>query len=142
MAELIDSLAKYAGRHCVAVVWEDVEPDQPTATGGIAFSAFIMSIRGLWFLVTAGHIVKDIKARQEHGRIFKYARIVDGWGIGATDKLKIPFPDIGQVQQGCIVDETIGYDYAWFHLRDYYRDLLRACVRSLFTPVPTDESSD
>lgn len=39
---------RWVGRHCVAVGWEDSAPGEVNPTGGFAFSAFVMSVRGLW----------------------------------------------------------------------------------------------
>lgn len=120
---------RWAGSHCVAVGWEDAERGQPDATGGIAFSAFIMSVRGLWFLVTAGHIIEDINTRLGRGRELRYAKIVDAWSEGNIDKNAIPFPDIidqSRIPQGYVHQESTGLDYAWFFVPRYYRHLLEA----------------
>lgn len=117
----------WVGRHCVAVGWEDAEPGQVNATGGFAFSAFIMSVGSLWFLVTAGHIIDDINRRLNQGRELRFAKIIDAWAEGRTDQHPIPFPDMvdsERVPQGHIHQESTGIDYGWFYLRDYYRRLL------------------
>ena len=114
-------------RHCVAVVWEDRAADETRQSSGIAFSAFIMSVRGFWFLVSAGHIVEAFRERQaQNGRKFVRGHIVDSWSEGAVTKGGIAFPDLVTCPQWHVDDDALGYDYCWFYLRPYYQQALSA----------------
>lgn len=87
------------------------------------------------FLVTAGHVVEDINQRVRQGRQFRYAKIIDRWSEANVDENAVPFPDLvdqSRAPQGHAHDAATGIDYAWFYLRDYYRDLLR---RNGITPL-------
>ncbi len=129
------SFLQYLGKHCVAITWHDAKEGEARASSGFVFSAFVMSIRGIWFLVSAGHIIEDINARQKAGRTFKHSEILDIWGEGAQNRQGIPFPGIHMLAQGHIYDPERGVDYAIIYLSEYYREQLRAN-----NIVPLDES--
>jgi hypothetical protein len=126
--EAIDIHRRYAGRHIVGVIWEDAEPGESKPSDGFAFSGFILAAYGQWFLITAGHIIEDIQSRQQQGRELRHAKIMDVWAEGNVDRNPVPFPDIwdrNRTPRGHVNSEQIGYDYAWFFLRPYYRELLK-----------------
>lgn len=47
-----------------------------------AISAFVISVRGVWFLVTAGHILHDLSQRLNAGRRIIKSRLMDGLAPG------------------------------------------------------------
>ncbi len=127
MDENLDqAILRWHGRFAVAVIWEDSTEDEADVSDGFAFSAFIMSVHGMWYLVTAGHVIDDINTRCRQGRRFRRAQLADMWSADAISRLAIPFPDLVTTPQGHIHDEDRGWDYAWFYLSDYYRRLLEA----------------
>ncbi len=122
-----DQFLRRLARHCVAVVWEDRAANERRQSDGIAFSAFIMSVQGLWFLVSAGHIIEAIRKRQaQNGRIYMRGQIVDSWSEGAVTKGGIAFPELATCPQWHVDDDELGFDYCWFYLRPYYRKSLSA----------------
>src|SRR4051812_42437249 len=88
------NLVQWLGRHCVALLWEDAEAGREGATGGVVCSSFVMSVHDRWLLVTAGHMVDAILARQAAGRSFRFAKLADSWAQGNIDKNAVTFPDI------------------------------------------------
>jgi hypothetical protein len=120
---------RWVGRYCVAVTWADRAPSESAPSDAFAFSGFIISVRGQWILVTAGHVAEDIRSRLDRGREFCHAEIVDVWSDGTIDNHAIPFPNIVRaptVPQGYVYQDETGIDYAWYLLPDYYRKLLAA----------------
>jgi len=63
-------------RHVVSLSWLDakIEPDGPVHDTdaydlkAFSVSAFVISVRHIWFLVTAGHILRDLDERLQAGR--------------------------------------------------------------------------
>ena len=62
--KVLDSLKEMFCHHLVSIVWVDVA-DDPKHPGdrdhqAKSISAFVISVRGVWFLVTAGHVFQDM----------------------------------------------------------------------------------
>jgi ribonucleotide reductase alpha subunit len=56
---------KFFGKHFVTMRWMDKTPGERAAANGgqglpQVVSCFVISVRGLWFLTTAGHILSDL----------------------------------------------------------------------------------
>ena len=117
---------KMIGRHCVAIVWQDKLKEENKPSGGIAFSAFVISIAGRWLLVTAGHIVEQLLERQQAGRSFVGAGIFDAWTLRPLTKAGFMLPDINDAYRGHRYSDDLGVDYAWFELRDHHVELLKS----------------
>lgn len=82
-----EEITQFFCRHLVAlnVAWK--LPDG--TTGATAFSSFVLEVRGIWFLVTAGHIIKKLydslpKCERVEASLF------DGWQ-NAAHREPIPF---------------------------------------------------
>ncbi len=110
-------------RHIVSLTWVDVNTKARRAKTGekrapeaLAVSAFVISVKGVWFLVTAGHVIRQLEQRLADGRRIVTARIMDGF---ATDKAlpPIPFP---LSETPCLTIYKSGFDYALLPLRPGY----------------------
>jgi hypothetical protein len=64
-------------KHFVRLQWEE-GPTETQLSYNYA-SAFLAVIEGRLFLVTAGHIMSEMKAQLEQGRVFKFFELDDGW---------------------------------------------------------------
>lgn len=115
-------------RHIVGVVWTDENwGDRRARTGQrdpetLAFSAFVISVRGVWFLVTAGHVARQLRQRLSEGRRVIAARLMDGFS-GQGSSPPVPFP-LGETPQWSLYQD--GLDYALFPLRPGYARPLAA----------------
>ncbi|MFC1761060.1 hypothetical protein ACFL6U_03160 [Planctomycetota bacterium] len=103
-------------KHAVCLSWVDVK-SEPDGDGGkesdyspqaFAVSAFVVSIRGIWFLVTAGHILKDLQSRLSSGRRILKSRLFAGLTSTPSSE-SIPF-NLGDAPQWYICED--GMDYA------------------------------
>lgn len=85
------------------------------------FSCFVVSVEDKWFLVTAGHAIKDV-ATHLGAKTIRIVRsfLVDYIGYRETVRKLTPFSFDFTEQQ--YVDEiTLGLDYAFIPLQDLYR---------------------
>jgi hypothetical protein len=102
-----------------------------------AFSVttFVISVRDVWFLVTAGHILRDVENRLKAGRQIVKARLTDGFGTNdALPPIVFPFGDTPEWHVF-----SSGVDYALFPLRPLYaRQLVAGGVEPLDEQAWTD----
>ena len=117
-------------KHVVCLCWVDVksEPDgdgnresdfDPSA---FVISSFVVSIGNIWFLVTAGHILKDLQSRLDNGRCIMKSRLFAGLASCPSSE-PIPFT-LGDTPQWYIYED--GLDYAVIPLRPAFVRLLIA----------------
>ena len=86
-------------------------------------TAFVLSVGNQWFLVTAGHCIKDIeKLISDLGYQITQCRLIDSMGLGARHREPIPFDYWG----GCpaCLSEERQFDYGVIQLSTYYKRLL------------------
>lgn len=91
----------------------------------ILISGFIAEVRGFWFYVTAGHILRDFQKALEAGGDFDVWRLGDQTAGNKFKDIGIPF-DFSLGRWIIVEDEETGLDYAATILEDYYRMLLEA----------------
>ena len=117
-------------QHIVSLTWVDVNTEARRVKTGkherepeaLAISAFVISIRGIWFLVTAGHVIRQMESRLAYGRRIVTACLMDGFST-KTALPPIPFP-LTETLHWHIDRE--GLDYALFPLRPLYAEGLKA----------------
>ena len=86
----------------------------------LVFSGFLVEAGGVWFYVTAGHILRDIRASLNAGAEFDVWRLDDQTAGNRFKGDAIPYAfDIGRWL--VIEDEEIGLDYAAVALDTFYR---------------------
>lgn len=109
-------------RHVVAVylLFEDKNGKQHPSV----FTGFVMSIEGVWFLMTAGHCIEGVDAAKARGWCVKCAKLFDALRSDAQHKMPIPFDFEGAGAAKICSDGT--YDYGGIVLDDHYRRLLEA----------------
>jgi hypothetical protein len=134
--------------HFVSLVWIDrtpLTPEQereldPVRVKGIGgrvqeVSGFLLSVSDRLFLVTAGHILKDLADAKARGQVLEKFQLHDAWSAESTFNHPIPFAfDIAD--KGHVCDETLGWDYGIIELNDLIRDALAANGK-----VPLDEQA-
>ena len=117
-------------RHCVNItVFDRTEGKTAHENRGVGrlliISGFVISVDGKWFLITAGHCLRNIEASREAGQNYHSWELDDGTRPNAQAALPIPF-DYDNIPKFAIVDKESGVDYAAFYLRPYYQNLLVA----------------
>lgn len=122
-------------RHVVSLLWLDKkrEPDGPADDicaydpKAFAVSAFVISVRNIWFLVTAGHILRDLDERLRAGRKIVKSGLMDG--LVSRKSFHIPF-NLGDTPKWYVCDD--GLDYALIPLRPaFVRQLIAGGVCAL-----------
>ena len=123
-ASLNERFIKTVGRHFVTLSCMRTLPGA-TAENVFVFSGFLAEIGGVWFYVTAGHIVRDIRASLGAGAKFDIWRLGDQTAGNRFKDTAIPYAfDIDRWL--VIEDEEIGLDYAAVVLEDMYCKMLKA----------------
>jgi len=91
-----------------------------------SFSGFIISIRGVWNFVTAGHILKPLEERIRNQEVkVKEFLLVDRFGPDTVSQYAIPF-DYTNAPKLFMDNEEAGLDFGLIILRQNYCDLLKA----------------
>src|ERR1700710_2916092 len=101
---------KHVGRHIVTLSCGQVSPGSSKEKIWV-FSGFIAEVRGVWFYVTAGHILRDIKISMKAGGKFDVWRLGDQTAGNRFKDTAIPFA-FGIDDWIVLEDEEVGLDYA------------------------------
>jgi hypothetical protein len=97
-------------------------------------STFVVSVRNVWFLVTAGHIFQQIGERLQSGRRIFKSRLLDG----LTSTMKDPIPFDLDLSSVWYIDRD-GYDYGLIPLHSFFaRPLIHGGIRPLTEKHWTD----
>ena len=124
MADLSERLYKTVGRHFVTL---SCVQQSPAGSGERVhvFSGFVVDISGEWFYVTAGHILRDVRAAIDAGSAFDVWRLGDQSAGHNFKNTGVPYAfDIGQWL--VIANQEAGLDYATVHVGGLYRQQLEA----------------
>lgn len=112
------------GRHFVTLSCVQTIPESSTEKP-LLFSGFMVDIRGVWFYITAGHILRDIRASLASGGKFDIWRLGDQTAGNLFNDTAIPF-DFDIDRWIVIEDEEEGLDYAALALNELYCRCLHA----------------
>lgn len=91
----------------------------------LIFSGFLVDVDDVWFYVTAGHILADIRAALASGSTFDVWRLSDWTAAQRFNGMAIPYhfdPEHWIV----ISDQEKGLDYAAVPMSDLFRSLMTA----------------
>ena len=93
---------------------------------GFSYSGFLLTIRGVWCLVTAGHIIKKLDKHLNDKTIhLTNSVIIDGWGLEAQHKQPFYF-DYQRAPRMFVLNNEYRLDFAIIMLKTYYQRLLEA----------------
>jgi hypothetical protein len=128
--ETAQQMLAYFCNHLVALGGAYVELDAAGQEVGeplfFAFPGFILSVRGIWCLVTAGHSIRDLDDKLQSGRI-RLANCFLGDTFGSAPRVPEPTPFFyDDCPKLSIHEPDDGLDFALFPLRPYYRMHLEA----------------
>ena len=115
---------KAVGRHLVTLSCVQYPSDDPPRKL-LLFSGFIADIGGVWFYVTAGHILRDIRTALNLGHKFDIWRLGDQTAGNKFNDTAIPY-DFDIEKWTVVEDEEYGLDYAALPLGEMYCRLLHA----------------
>lgn len=122
----VNRVAVFAARHYVPFSYY-AHPPNLSAENSLASpcvcSGFIMQVRDIWCVVTAGHVLDEIEKEREAGFKLVNFRLWDGWGPAAKFKNYLPF-DFDAVPKVRVNNN--GLDYGIFPLSPLLVDGLRA----------------
>jgi hypothetical protein len=92
----------------------------------MAFSGTVMEFAGVWCLLTAGHILRDLDVgtRMKKFNVLK-CDIVDAFGTAPVSVQPIPF-DLTTQPMFYIVDAAVGVDFGLIPLRSLFAKQMRA----------------
>jgi hypothetical protein len=123
MSEMLnDAFLKAVDRHFVTMSCMQT-PAGSIRSHVVVSSGFVINVQGLWFYITAGHIVRDIQTAVAAGSKFDVWRFGDQSAGEATPSPGVPFDYVAE-EWIVIRDEAVGTDYAALWLRDLYRAAL------------------
>lgn len=124
MTGLSERVGKSVGRHFVSLSCVQHPPGHGDMRVHV-ISGFVVSVKGEWFYVTAGHVLRDIQTALDTGSTFDIWRLGDQTAGNRFQDKAIPYGfDIKQ--WGVIEDDASGLDYAAVHIGGLYRKQLEA----------------
>lgn len=127
--ERLKGLLKIFGQHLVAMsgAYETLDEDQKVIEEkAYNFTGFVIAFKGNWFIVTAGHVLQNFERDARNEKVKITGRVLaDYFGSEAKTNQPIPF-DILEEPKVFIDDKSLGVDLGIIHLREYYRNLLKA----------------
>ncbi len=124
----LQNVLRYFSRHLVSLSgryqFEDTLGEHKSNPNYFGYSGFIISIRGLWLFITAGHILKriDEALSASNLKIFE-CQLIDSFGPDKISDFPIPF-DYQRAPKYYIFDEKLGLDFGLIGLGSYYQQLL------------------
>lgn len=87
-------------------------------------TGFVMSIEGVWFLMTAGHCIEDVQTNKARGWRIKRSLLLDALRADARHAMPVPFDFENSGAAKICYDPK--YDYGGIVLDAHYRRLLEA----------------
>jgi hypothetical protein len=130
----VEHFQRFLGKYFVSIGFFDRTPPNEKHPGfahlndGMgeyhSISAFVVSVKDVWFLITAGHIIKDIETVRREGRVLSDFRIDDTWGIDAKHEPQLFHFD--SAQKYIYFDDKQGADYGAIRLDENMKARLQA----------------
>src|SRR2546430_910418 len=99
---------QWVSHHIVALIWIDEAKDGGDERA-FALSGSLVSVSGRHFVLTAGHVLRDLDAVLDQ-RHLVHCDLYGNWGSEQTSDGKIAFNYPG-AKRWCLYDEDKGYDY-------------------------------
>lgn len=121
---ITERFMKSVGRHFVTLSCVQTVPGNSNEHV-LVFSGFLADVGGMWFYVTAGHILRDIRSAIDRGAKFDVWRLGDQTAGNRFEGSGIPFA-FDVERWGVIEEEEVGLDYAAVPLEGMYCLALQA----------------
>jgi hypothetical protein len=118
----VDELVGFFHRHVVPVLFTF---QKGADIQNIVITTFVLSVSERWFLITAGHVIRNIEELTDaHGYEITRCQLIDSLGLGA--KHFVPIPYVYEESYPTCLSDDIGFDYGVLGLSQYYKELLQA----------------
>lgn len=115
-----DALVSYFHRHVVPLLFSFVKGENRQQ---VVVTAFALSVCDEWYLVTAGHCLKDISEMTKgHGYSLDTCYLIDSPGTDARDHSPLPFAY--SIADSFYFSDDLDLDYGLIRLGPYYQQLL------------------
>lgn len=124
MMSFTKRVANSIGRHFVTLSCVQYPPDSDEKHVHV-FSGFFMDVKGEWFYMTAGHILRDVRVALETCSTFDVWRFGDQTAGNRFQDTAIPYA-FDMEQWLVLEDADVGLDYAAVHIGGLYRKQLEA----------------
>lgn len=124
MNNFTESVAKSVGRHFVTLTCVQHQAGSNDRKVHV-FSGFVVAVKGEWFYMTAGHILRDIRQALESGSTFDIWRFGDQTAGNHFRDTAVPY-DFDLDKWLVLEDAEAGLDYATVHIGGLLRRLLEA----------------
>jgi len=137
MTDLTERTMKSTGRHIVTLSYVVTPPDSKQEIVEV-ISGFVVELLGIWFFVTAGHVLTGIKELMAVGAKFDVWRLSDYTAGGDFRNTGIPIHF--DLDSWLFLDkEDVGLDVAVLPIEDLYRKNLEV---GNVVPVPDGAWAD
>lgn len=137
MSNLTTRILKTVGRHFVTLSCVQRVPSTPGEKIHI-ISGFLVEVTGVWFYVTAGHILRYIRKSLATGCTFDAWRLDDQTAGNKFNGMAIPY--LFNIESWLVLEDAeIGLDYAAVPLSGLYRQGL---INGGATPIGKNAWSD
>jgi hypothetical protein len=124
VSSLSECLFKTVGRHFVTLSCVQLQPGKAEKKLHV-FSGFLLGASGVWFYVTAGHILSDIRESLALGGEFDIWRLDDQTAGNRFKGAAIPY--VFDINRWLVIeDKEVGLDYAAVPLDTFYWRQLKA----------------
>lgn len=128
--EATDTIFDHLSRHIVCLnieyVYLDAAGKQSEKEYFKTFSCFVVTLQHIWFLATAGHVLKEIDDLLAKKKIeILDCTIADYFGKNAPFLFTTPFP-IQSVEKGYVYDQENVLDFALIYLSPLFQKGLEA----------------
>ena len=108
-------------RHLVPIYFSFKNPEGKFDSTVI--TSFVLSVKGVWFLVTAGHCLEEINNLISNGFEIKDCMLFDSGALGAKHNHPIPF-HYDKDSVGIFGNER-DFDYGAIVIESFYKELLK-----------------
>lgn len=115
-----DELVGFFHRHVVPVFFSFQKDND---IQNFVVTTFVLSVSDYWFLITAGHCIRDIEKLADHGYRIVRCQLIDSLGLGAKHPEPIPFAY--QESHPICLSDDYAFDYGIMILSTYYKQLLQ-----------------
>lgn len=116
-----DPIVRFFHKHLVPILFT-VQED--SGSRQFIVTAFVLSVKDQWFLITAGHCLRQIEEIQSGGAEIITCALIDTLGENAEYEHTIPFAY--KHASPVYLSDELEFDYGIISLSGYYRQLLEA----------------
>jgi hypothetical protein len=89
------------------------------------YTGFLIEADERWYMVTAGHCLKNFEEALVHPMIrLTGVALVGGFGPSSTRLEPVLFHHYADAPRNAVYDKAKGLDYGWIEIRQYYRNFL------------------